>query len=160
MRDLLRPFPFTSAALALALLVLVAALFWHINVFDMPELSVIGIEQSEIGEIVIAFLLVIPAFFVDRVVARERRHEAELQAEQLRVLRVTMRTVQDIVNNNLNQLQLLRFEAEGHVSNETLTHFDATIQDTAAQLTALGNMEVFAETPMAIGSGLAGPMKN
>jgi hypothetical protein len=52
--------------------VLVAASFWHINVFEIPHLSIIGIEQSELGEILIAFLLVIPAFFVDRVVTRQR----------------------------------------------------------------------------------------
>jgi hypothetical protein len=67
---------------------------------------------------------------------------------------VTIRTVQDIVNNSLNQLQLLRMEADGHVSEETLTIFDATIQDTAAQWNALERMEWFAEKPMAIGSGL------
>ena len=66
----------------------------------------IGIEPNESDAIVIAFLLVIPAFFVDRAVARQREHEAQLQAEQLRVLRVTRRTVQDIVNNDLNQRQL------------------------------------------------------
>jgi hypothetical protein len=47
----------------------------------------------------VPLLLVIPAFFVDRVIARQKK------AEQLRVLRVTMLTVQDIVNNNLNRLQ-------------------------------------------------------
>jgi hypothetical protein len=54
----------------------------------------------------------------------------------------------------LNQLQLLRFEADGHVPNETLTHFDATIRDTVARLMTLGNMEVFAEKPMEAGPGL------
>jgi hypothetical protein len=67
---------------------------------------------------------------------------------------VTMRTVQDIVNNNLNQLQLLRLEADGHVSDETLRLFDATIVDTAAQLTALGNLELYAEKPMESGPGV------
>jgi hypothetical protein len=65
-----------------------------------------------------------------------------------------MRTVQDIVNNNLNQLQVLRLEADGRVPDETLTLFGETIQDTAAQLTALANMEVFAEKPMVSGPGL------
>ena len=83
-----------------------------------------------------------------------REREAILQAERLRVLQVTMRTVQDIVNNSLNQLQLLRIEAEGHVSANTLALFDQTLRDTAAQLSALGNMETFAEKPMAVGPGL------
>jgi len=65
-----------------------------------------------------------------------------------------MRTVQDIVNNNLNQLQLLRMEADGHVPDETLRLFDESIQDTATQLTTLATMEVFAEKRMASGLGL------
>ena len=48
------------------------------NVPEMPALNVIGIER-EIGEIS-AFLLVIPASFIDRTAVRER-HEAELQAD-------------------------------------------------------------------------------
>jgi hypothetical protein len=113
-----------------------------------------GIRRVESDVIAFAFLLVIPAFLLDRIVTRQRTHEAQLLAEQLRVLHVTMRTVQDIVNNNLNRLQLLRLEADGHVSDETLKFFDETIRDTAAQLMALGNMEVFAEKPMASGSWL------
>ena len=153
-RDVLRGFPYTLVAFTLAIVALVAGVFWNINVFAIPGVDIIGIEQNEIGEIVIAFLLVIPALFVDRLVGAQRAHEAQIQAEQLRVLRVTMRTVQDIVNNNLNQLQLLRLEAEGQVPAETLRQFDETIRDTAVQLAALGNMQVFAEKPMASGSGL------
>jgi hypothetical protein len=153
-QQLFRRFPYTSVTFALALFVLVAALRFNINVFDLPGVDVIGIERNEIGEIAMVFLLVVPAFFVDRIVARQRMHESQLQAEQLRVLRVTMRTVQDIVNNNLNQLQLLRLEAEGHVSDGTLRLFDETIQNTAAELTALGDMKAFAEKPMASGPGL------
>jgi len=81
-------------------------------------------------------------------------YEAQLQAERLRVVQVTMRTVQDIVNNCLNQLQLLRLDAEGHVPEKSVILFDQAIQDAAVRLTALGNMEVFAEKPMEIGSGL------
>jgi hypothetical protein len=153
-KKLLRRFPYTSAALALAIMVFVVALLWNIDVFDLTNVVIPGIEPNEMDEVVTAFLLVVPAFFVDHLVARQRTHEAHLLAEQLRVLHVTMRTVQDIVNNNLNQLQLLRLEAEGRVPEETLTLFDDALMDTAARLTALGNMEVFAEKPMASGLGL------
>jgi hypothetical protein len=135
-------------------MVMVIALVWDISGFDLPGVDILGIHRREIDDIVMAFLLVIPAFFVDRAVARQRTHEAQLLDEQLRVLRVTMRTVQDIVNNHLNGLQLLRVQSEGCVPVETLTFFDTSIQDTAARLTAIGNMEVFAEKPMASGPGL------
>ena len=85
--------------------------------------------------------------------ARTAREEL-LQAERLRAVHVTMRTVQDIVNNCLNQLQVLRFEAEGHVPEASLEAFDEAIRSASAKLRALGNLEVFAEKEMAMGTGL------
>ncbi len=81
-------------------------------------------------------------------------HESQLQAERLRVVQVTMRTVQDIVNNCLNQLQLLRLAAESLVPDESLILFDEAIRNASEKLRALGNMEVFAEKLMAAGTGL------
>ena len=85
----------------------------------------------------------------------EQRHALQLRAEQLRVVQVTMRTVQDIVNNCLNQLQMLRLDAEGHVSTESLNQFDQAIRDASSQLKALGDLESYAETQMEIGTGLS-----
>jgi hypothetical protein len=80
--------------------------------------------------------------------------EAQRQAERLLVVHVTMRTVHDIVNNCLNQLQLLRSDAEGHVPEESPRLFDQAIHSAAAQLKALGNMEEFTEKRMEIEMGL------
>ena len=108
-------------------------------------------------------MLVAVALVADNVrTARREEREARRQteqreaerAEQLRVVHVTMRTVQDIVNNCLNQIQLLRLDAEGLVPEESLRLFDEAIQDTTAKLKELGNLEAFAEKQMAIGSGL------
>jgi hypothetical protein len=84
----------------------------------------------------------------------ETEHIAKIAAEQLRVVHVTMRTVQDIVNNGLNQLQLLRLDAEGHVPQETLSLFDAAIRETSLELRALGDLEAYAEKQMVVGMGL------
>lgn len=81
-------------------------------------------------------------------------HEVQLQAERLRVVQVTMRTVQDIVNNCLNQLQLFRLDADGHLPVESLRLFDEIVQDTAARLRAIGEIEAFAEREMEIGTSL------
>ena len=148
-------FPLTSVAITVAGAVLLAAVIGDINVVELPLGVLDRIERPEIDEIVTAGLLVIAAFVVDHVVAARRaRREISLQAERLRVVQVTMRTVQDIVNNCLNQLQLVRFEAEGHVSQEALTLFDEAIQDTSAKLRALGDLEAYTENQMAMGAGL------
>ena len=81
-------------------------------------------------------------------------HEAELQAERLRAVHLTMRAVQDIVNNCLNQLQLLRLDAEGHVPGASLDAFDDAIATASSKRRALGNVKVFVETTMGIGPGI------
>ncbi len=80
--------------------------------------------------------------------------EAQLQAERLRVVRMTMRTVHDIMNNCLNQLQLLRFEAEGHVPQESLAHFDEAISAAVSELKSLADAEAITERQMQSGIGL------
>jgi hypothetical protein len=151
-------FPYSMATLVFAAVVFLAAVIGDVNVFRVPAgFNLIGIENSETGEICIVFLLTIPALFVDRVVARLHAYEGQLHAERLRVLRLTMRTVEDIVNNSLTELQLLRMHAEGNVPDEVLIVFDRTIMHTAAQITALGNLTVFTERPMASGPGLVLP---
>jgi K+-sensing histidine kinase KdpD len=85
---------------------------------------------------------------------REQRVEALLQAERLRAMQATLRTVHDIVNNSLNQLQILRIDAEGRVPAASIAMFDTTIQETVSRLRALDDMTAYAEKPMAIGIGL------
>jgi hypothetical protein len=153
-RPLLRRFPYTSVALPLAFIVLGIAVVWDISGFDLPGVGVIGIQRTEIDAIVIAFLVVIPAFFVDRAVTRQRMHEAQLQADRLRVLHATMRTVQDIVSNGLMSLYLFRTEAEPNVSPQSLALFDSIIAEVAAKLKAMGDLQNVAETEMCMGTGI------
>src|SRR5262249_26245638 len=84
----------------------------------------------------------------------QRRHELELRAEQLRVVHVTMRSVEDIVNNCLNQLLLLRVEAEGLVAGESLALFDQAVAEASGKLRTLAELQTFAEKQMEIGTGL------
>jgi PAS domain S-box-containing protein len=76
------------------------------------------------------------------------------QAERMRTLRATMRTVQDIVSNALMSLQFFRFEAEPHVAPHSLVLFDQILTDTSAKLKALGNLEDVVEVDMVMGPGL------
>ena len=148
--------PFTTLAVVLSIIALLAALIGHINLIQWPLDFLDRIEHNEIDDVITSFVLVIVAFIVDQVLAARRaRHETGLQAERLRIVKVTMRTVQDIVNNCLNGLQLVRFEAEGHVVQESLTLFDEAIQQTSAKLQRLGDLEAYAENQMAAGSGLS-----
>ena len=81
----------------------------------------------------------------------------EIQIQRLRVFKATMRTVQDIVNNLLNGLQLVELEAEGQLPPEVQTLIEQAIQEAAAKLKTLGELETVTEKEMAIGPGIDYP---
>ena len=89
--------------------------------------------------------------------AEFKRRNDELQLQRLRVFKATMRTVQDIVNNLLNALQLVHLEAAGHVPAEVLAVVDRAIQDAAVKLTTLADLETVTEKEMALGLGIDYP---
>lgn len=150
-----RRFPLTGAAIALAVLVTAAAATMDINVVDLNLSLLERVERSELDEVMTAWGIVVVAFVVDQVIAsRGRRQESALDAERLRVVQVTMRSVQDIVGNCLTELQLLRLEAEGAVPAETLALFDESIRVASARLKTIEELRVFAERQMAVGFGL------
>jgi len=62
-----------------------------------------------------------------------------------------MRTVQEIVNNALNALQLFRLDAEGVLPPESLKLFDDITQETAEKLRALGDLESTSEAVSPLG---------
>jgi hypothetical protein len=148
-------FPWTLAALTVAAAALSAALVGHVNLIEWPVDLVARIEHDEVDEIVSVLLMVGGAFVLDQVLFTRRvKSTTSLAAERLRVVQVTMTTVQDIVNNGLNQLELLRSDAEGHVPPESLALFDEAIRDTVSRLTALGNLQAYAEKQLVVGPGV------
>jgi DNA-binding NtrC family response regulator len=92
-----------------------------------------------------------------RAEAEVRRLQEEIQRQRLRVFRATMTTVHDIVNNLLNGLQLIRFEAEDRLPAEQLTQLDRMIADAAGKLRTLGDLETVNEREMEIGTGIDYP---
>lgn len=74
---------------------------------------------------------------------QQAAQDHEIQEEKLKVLKATMRTVQDIVGNFLNNLHIIRIEVENKktLSAETLDKLDETVQDTSNRLTKLGNLD-------------------
>lgn len=112
------------------------------------------LEHFEIDEFLIAGAGITSGLLLDLILNRRQKERyIELQEQRLRVLRATMRTVQDIVNNFLNNLSLFRLEAEdrGALSESSLQTMDSLIQETSARLNALGELQDTPEKPMAGG---------
>jgi PAS domain S-box-containing protein len=93
----------------------------------------------------------------ERKSLEEQLRVARDQAERLRTLKATMRTVQDIVGNALTGLQLFRFHAEQHVPPRSLEQFDRIVTETADRLKALGDLDQVVETEMGMGTGIVYP---
>jgi len=110
-----------------------------------------GIQKHSVDDIVVGIALVFVGLMVDM---SKRKKRVEMAEQRLRVLKATMRTVQDVVNNLLNKMQLFRMEAEGVLPETTLKEMDDAIHEAAAQIRALGNVDEVIEKQMASGVGI------
>jgi hypothetical protein len=111
------------------------------------------IQKHSVDDIVVGIALVSVGFIVD-LSNRRRRRRVETAEQRLRVLKATMRTVQDIMNNLLNNMQLFRLDAEGVLPDTTLKEMDEAIDRAATKIRALGNLDAVIEKPMASGVGV------
>jgi hypothetical protein len=95
-------------------------------------------------ELILVFATSALIYFWRRSQASQLR--MTLSQTRLTAMQVTMRTVMDVVNNNLNRLRLLqlRWKKSERLSPEELQDFSRLIQETAIQLKAIGDLEDYA----------------
>ncbi len=133
-------------------------IIWMVAFLDIVELKYEAIDRlpiRQIDYILAAFAIMIAGLIVDRRFANLRtRREIEVSEQRLQAHRVTMNTVQDIVNNFLANAQFFKMEAEGMLPETTLEAYEALIQETSAKLSALGTMKSLPEVKMAVGVGI------
>jgi hypothetical protein len=133
------------------------------NFEELNRFIIIGdTEVQAFLEKVVGYLLgfVLLALGIFRWLPRLIEHEEliqikiEVQEERLKVFSATMRTVHDIVNNFLNNLQLFRLEAEekNALEPESLELMESIIQDTTSRLKKLGDLDSISVTQMAHGA--------
>jgi hypothetical protein len=116
------------------------------------------IGKHRLDDILVGFALLFAGIIVDRWLSnRRKQRQLEVAAERLKILHATMRTVQDIVNNFLNNIQFFRMEAEGTLPEETLQQLDAAVEQAARQIRALGNLDEVKARQMASGVGIDYP---
>jgi hypothetical protein len=85
---------------------------------------------------------------------RQRELELLIQANRLSVLKATMRTVQDIMNNFINSMQLVQLEAGDALSPEASALLERITHEATTKLRDLGNLDSVPETEMAVGTGI------
>ena len=143
----MRRFLLTYVTIALAGAILVSDFFAGINLFQAATHLFERIARNHVYVLVTAVLLIFVGLCIDLFVAGQKaKRETEIQAQRLKVLKAAMRTVQEIVNNAFNELQLFRLDAEGLLPQESLNLFDGVTQGTAAKLRVLADLESTPET--------------
>jgi hypothetical protein len=155
----LRRVPATVIAVLLSAFFLSTTVFVHeIDVLYILSVAVEvleDLEPYEADDVVVVFLLMSGGMVVDVMIAsRWRKRALEIQQQRLRVFKATMRTVHDIVNNYLNNLQLFRLESETLLPAESLALFDQLLHETATKLQVLGDLDDTPERLMASGPGI------
>jgi hypothetical protein len=147
----------TLVAAVLAVALVSAALFADLDVIKLNLKCLDRIHNHNIDDLVVGIFLIFVGLALDRFLAakrNQRQTEIQIQEQRLRVLKATMNTVLDIVNNCLNSLQIFRLDAEGTLSDESLTSFDKLIEQTSSNLKRIADMDSTPETQMAIGVGI------
>ncbi|MFC1673767.1 hypothetical protein ACFL12_06415 [Pseudomonadota bacterium] len=153
---IVKRYSFSVALTAFSAVYLLLAFFMQIDLFEGLINALSALEAFEADEVVLIIFLIVVGITIDmtRYQGLQRRR-ITLDRERIQTMRATMSTVHDVVNNGLNNLHLIRLEAEKSqaLSPETLTLFETLISDTAVQLREIDQLE--SVTERTLGEGLA-----
>jgi len=137
------------------------ARLWDYDVWEVVGGALSTFDKVAGHEALFAVFFMAIGFILDLNARRKRsRLSRKLSEERLRAMKTTMTTVQDIVNNALNALQIFRLEVEVNASlpQASIRQFDAIIFDTTKRLQAIEDTDVYIPRKIAAGfSGLQEP---
>ena len=154
MASILSEIRFTIVGAVLGIgLMLIAAL----TKIDLVKLNLKFLERHELDDMLVGVTFILVGLAIDRVLSRQsrrKRRQDEIEAQKLRTLKATMRTVQDIVNNFLNNLMLFEIPTKADMPHGSMDTMEELIQHTSQQLRALGDVESVVEQSLAIGVGI------
>lgn len=130
------------SAIAVAFVLYVLATVFNFSYLEIISRNILERHLQHVEYYIIFSFLFLIGLSIDlyRLKIKMRENAAK---ERLKSFKATMRTVQDMINNSLNSLQILRLEAEesGALNEESLLLFDSIIKSTAKKLTLLSNLE-------------------
>ncbi len=145
---ILMPYFTTVLALLTVLFFIFERLFLHFDLYVELARYVNDIKYLRTEETALSIGLISLALAFDqfRMIGRRKRRLA-LEADRLAVARTTLATVHDTVNNSLNNMLLVKIEAErGHpLSPETLVLFGNLIDNMASDLRAIEEVHILSK---------------
>jgi hypothetical protein len=109
---------------ATAIAVLLSAMYLIIEFVDDVDVVTIlsavlailrDLEPYQVDNMLVVLVLIAGGLIVDMVISTRRQTRAlEIQEQRLHVFKATMRTVQDLVNNCLNNSHSIGFSGRGY----------------------------------------------
>jgi hypothetical protein len=160
MGSLLVEMRFTLAGVLLGTGLILTAVLTQIDLVRLNLNLLEFLHRREADDILTGLTLMLAGLTVDRLLSRNRRRRRqrdEIEAQKIRTHKATMRTVQDIVNNFLNNLMLFEMPAKDNMPHGSLDTVEELIHHTAQQLRSLGDLESVEETSLAAGIGIKYP---
>ncbi len=150
----LRRYPLVVGAIGSGVVFFTFRAYFDLDLFETLIDGLSRIEHVEADEVFFFIIVAIIGLALDqtRNVGRQRAKNS-LHTSRIQAVRSTMAAVHDIVNNALNNLLLIRLEAEKSqaLSPETLALFENLIEDTAVKLREIDELETLAERTLAPG---------
>ncbi len=147
---------YTRTILALLAVIFIAVedVFFDTDVFNTIISFLDNSRYLETEEVAVSLILLGGTFGIDQYrMARRQKRKRELEVIRLGVARSTLASVHDVVNNTLNNLLLVKMEAETGrpMSPETLSLFEGLIDGLAAELRNMGESEVISTRDLSLG---------
>lgn len=117
----------------------VVVVFFGIDIFELFVAALVGLEHLNVDEFVIPAVLLVVAVQADAA----RRNRADLiEVEKAKIYRAMIASVQHVLNNFLNQMQLFKLTADRTpgFDQRVLALYDQVIGDAVTQLRALASI--------------------
>lgn len=143
-----------SACVGLTLLCVTLLLDLDLFELALNRVSHLHFEAHELDEFVIPIVLVLAGGMFDLVSHhfREKRNH-QLHADRLRTMRVTMASVDDVINNLLNNLEFLKFNSSQYkvLDEGTVALLNDQIKEAQRKLNQIKELDAVVEQDLGQG---------
>ena len=140
----MKVYRYTLVTLVLATFLYTITVALELEVFERTLALLHRFEDFEIDEFIIPLLIVATGILCDALrLSYKKQLSLEKQRERLDIFQTTMRTVQDIVGNFLNNLLLFVMEAENSraIEEEKIEELTNLIYETSEKLNQLADFK-------------------
>ncbi len=134
-------FKYTISTIIIGITLLSLSINHIINLRWVTNDLYLNIHVQLLSKILFTIFIIACGLIIDllNIINNKKKHNHK--SEHLKVMQATMSTVQDIVNNSFNSLQIIRIKAESgeEITQDDINTFDYIIQNTSNKINSLKN---------------------